>query len=774
MANVGNQNEVETDPASVRIAVLSPNPQALLDLMGRLSIAGTRVVPVRLSSAIELFERRKEELFDMALIDELLLSTPPGRSLAAMQTTAPGMPLVVLSHSANESAALEYIRLGVDEVLFHTDLNAADLSRAIGRALQRSISSKSLITEMSNAVIMSSSEGVVAFDLQGRILLWNPTMERMLQTPRQNVLGKVASEAVSFYATEEAQLVNQALSGRAVVGKDRQYSCDTGQRLNFNSFYAPLRNTAARVVGAVGIIRDTSGRTVAERLILESQQRLSSLANANPGMVWIANDLGERIFFNSRWLAFTGRTLEQELGTGWMQSLHTQDVNRFKHLYEESIHRRQNFHIEFRLRRADGSFRRILDSGTALFLSDGSFCGFVGVSTDVGETRMTNVRMTAARPASHDSFNANATNTGQQITLHGGTLDNSPIGVWKLDCNLVVTKANAAVGLQMGVEPAALLGRKFTEIVTSLTDEKFAPIFNSDERIRLDNHPITFDGATTRNIFWDIMAWPFKDVGQKETIGVCLTTMDSTDRQRIVQAREDFVATLVHDLKTPLIGADRTLDCMLNGALGTLDGSQAQVLEMLKRSNHQLLTMVQNLIEVYRYEGGVPKLALEEVSIADIASTCVKELAALAADRGVMLTIQTAPYTDLVSADRLSIRRVLLNLIDNALKFTPQGGRVEVSVAEIDDFAVLQVSDNGIGLSPQDQARIFERFWQSERGKKHAVGTGLGLYLCQQIVTAHGGKIGVSSKENAGTTFTLLLPIIRKTVTSSAEVTILQ
>jgi signal transduction histidine kinase len=179
---------------------------------------------------------------------------------------------------------------------------------------------------------------------------------------------------------------------------------------------------------------------------------------------------------------------------------------------------------------------------------------------------------------------------------------------------------------------------------------------------------------------------------------------------------------------------------------------------MLRRSNHQLLVMVQNLIEVYRYEAGQPVLAFEELDLFEVIRIPIRELKALADHRAVQLIEDLPKTVARVSADRLAIRRVFLNLLDNALKFTAQGGSIQVTAELNDKNVIVHVSDTGIGISEKDQAQLFQRFWQGESGKRYAPGTGLGLYLCKQIVGAHSGNISVASIENQGTTFSVTLP----------------
>jgi signal transduction histidine kinase len=165
--------------------------------------------------------------------------------------------------------------------------------------------------------------------------------------------------------------------------------------------------------------------------------------------------------------------------------------------------------------------------------------------------------------------------------------------------------------------------------------------------------------------------------------------------------------------------------------------------------------MVQNLIEVYRFENGKPTLTLELVALDQIASPTVNELAVLAADKGIQLIQNIPENLGGIAVDRQSIRRVLQNLLDNAIKFSDRGGAVQIIAEEEVHAITIHVKDTGIGIPADEQGSIFERFVQ---GKRRTVGSGLGLYLCKQIVTAHKGTITCSSIEGRGTTFSVRLP----------------
>jgi two-component system, sensor histidine kinase and response regulator len=242
------------------------------------------------------------------------------------------------------------------------------------------------------------------------------------------------------------------------------------------------------------------------------------------------------------------------------------------------------------------------------------------------------------------------------------------------------------------------------------------------------------------------------------------------EQQRLSRQREDFVSRLTHDLRTPLVAADRTLNLLLEEALGPLTPEMQEIMTAMVRSNKNLLQMVNTLLEVYRHDAGSKTLTFSPVNLRELAQEVVQELTPLAQERQLLLQIVAEPepdtaFSSAVSGDRLELRRVLTNLIGNAIKFTDQGSvtiRIAPRSPESPESArvippqiCLTIEDTGTGITLEDQQTLFERFRQGDHKR---AGSGLGLYLSHRIVEAHRGTLEVKSELGQGTCFTLCLP----------------
>ncbi len=242
------------------------------------------------------------------------------------------------------------------------------------------------------------------------------------------------------------------------------------------------------------------------------------------------------------------------------------------------------------------------------------------------------------------------------------------------------------------------------------------------------------------------------------------------ERNQIARQREDFVSRLTHDLRTPLIAADRMFNLFLEGALGELTPQMQEVIPSMIRSNQNLLQMVNQLLEVYRYEAGAKSLTFSAVNLQDLLQEVVLELRPLATAKNIALGFATAcgPTTFTrfeVAGDRQELRRVFTNLVGNAIKFTDRGA-VKVALGYVppdpakDPFPnqawlVIRVKDTGPGIPVAEQATLFQRFRQGNHTRS---GSGLGLHLSRQIVEAHGGTIEVESLVGQGSAFVVRLP----------------
>ncbi len=229
-------------------------------------------------------------------------------------------------------------------------------------------------------------------------------------------------------------------------------------------------------------------------------------------------------------------------------------------------------------------------------------------------------------------------------------------------------------------------------------------------------------------------------------------------QKEMERLRDDFIATLTHDLRTPLLAAIQTLQFFLDGTLGEVEERQKTLLDTMKKSNEDMLGLVNALLEVYKYESGKLNLCKTSFSLHQFIDDCLKQIQSLADKKKIQISKNLNSLEDAeIFADRNELRRVMLNLCGNALNHTGESGVIEISAQAQDKDLQISVKDTGTGMPKGDVTKLFKRFSQGS-SKKRSAGTGLGLYLSRQIVEAHGGKIWAESEVGKGSVFTFLIP----------------
>ena len=241
---------------------------------------------------------------------------------------------------------------------------------------------------------------------------------------------------------------------------------------------------------------------------------------------------------------------------------------------------------------------------------------------------------------------------------------------------------------------------------------------------------------------------------EEKFVGVIRNFSVQKEAERL---RNDFTATLTHDLRTPLLATIQTLKFFIDGSLGEIKEQQKVMLSTMLQSNEDLLGLVNALLEVYRFESGKLSLCKTIFNVKDLIQQCYDELEPLSKKKDISFNLDMDIDDGLeIDADRAEIKRVITNLCGNALNYTNKGGVIDIHVKAQSGDVIFSVSDNGNGIPKEDIPHLFKRFSQGT-SKKRSTGTGLGLYLSRQIVEAHGGKIWVESKVNQGSEFSFLL-----------------
>lgn len=245
--------------------------------------------------------------------------------------------------------------------------------------------------------------------------------------------------------------------------------------------------------------------------------------------------------------------------------------------------------------------------------------------------------------------------------------------------------------------------------------------------------------------------------GNNEFLGLVMVLHDITELRRLDEMKTEFVTNVSHELKTPLASIKGFTELLLDGALEERENSRKFLLSIYKEAD-RLARMVRSLLDLSRMESGLIKMDINDLDIAAVASGVIEKLSLQAKDLGVnMVTRFTS--TPVVRGNSDRVEQVLINLLDNALRYSPASSTISVEISGSDGFAEIRVCDEGPGLSEEDQERVFERFYRVDkaRSRDHG-GSGLGLAITRQIIENLGGKIWVKSSPGEGCCFAFTLP----------------
>jgi len=324
-------------------------------------------------------------------------------------------------------------------------------------------------------------------------------------------------------------------------------------------------------------------------------------------------------------------------------------------------------------------------------------------------------------------------------------------GILLVDQHRRIVLVNPAAERMLGVAPHEALGRDHLEVTHHFDlDERMARVLATGEPETLEirrAHPEEQILEARLNLAVS---------GGERSVLVMLR--DITRSRQLEQMRTEFVSNVTHELRTPLTSIQGFAETLLEGALDEPETARHFVEIMLRESRH-LGALIDELLDLSRVESGRFRMQRRPTAPGDLIATTVARLAQKAERAGLTLSADVPEGLPLVNGDPDRLVQVLSNLVENAIKYTPAGGRVSLSARHEDGRVLMAVTDTGVGIPRADLGRIFERFYRVDKARTRATGgTGLGLAIAKHIVEAHGGTIAVESEVGKGSTFTVSLP----------------
>ncbi len=235
-----------------------------------------------------------------------------------------------------------------------------------------------------------------------------------------------------------------------------------------------------------------------------------------------------------------------------------------------------------------------------------------------------------------------------------------------------------------------------------------------------------------------------------------------TKREKLGTLQSDFITLASHQLRTPLSGMRWLLELLVKPITGPLNKKQKDYIEKIAISNERMIALVNDLLEVARLEEGDVKLYIKPTDVTVIIREIIREKEKEVKKKKLKISFTESEPFPLVKTEPNKIKQAIGNVISNAITYTPDGGKIDIDIKVMDDMALCQVSDSGIGIPKDQQDQIFRKFFRGTNVLKFEnIGTGLGMYITKAFIEASGGKIWFKSEENKGTSFYFTLPTIK-------------
>ncbi|MGA2740580.1 MAG: PAS domain S-box protein [Bryobacteraceae bacterium] len=635
-------------------------------------------------------------------------------------------------------------------------------------------------------------------DLDGVLLIVNPAAAQSLGFRPEEGVGVNMKR---FLAPPVQPLFDAYLDRIRRNGSDsglmRLVARDGSERiwLYRNALYEEP-GAPARVLGHA---QDITARVRAEEALKDSERRFRSMADTAPVFIWISDAGGQCEFVNKAWLDFSGRTLEQELGAGWAEGLHPEDRERGLADYARTLAAREGFRAEYRMRRADGEYRWILNTGTPRHDSTGRFAGHIGSCLDVTDNRQDREALRAARDelavrVAERTAELLLTNEAlRQSEQHYQVLTNlAPVGIFRTDasgrCLYLNERACQICGIRSDEAGQGPWDRILEPDDRVRLAAEWRKVVKGGEPGSLEHRIVRRDGSTV----WALTHFAAERGAAGDVTGCIGTVADITDRQRAEEETRKLEAQVQHAQRLQSLGIlagglahdfNNLLTIILgNARIARLDlppGSTAvEHLAEIETATSRAAELTNQMLAY----SGKGRFTLQAVDLSRVADEIANLLRTIITKK---TAIQFNLRSDLpaIEADPAQIRRIVMNLITNAAEAIGEGdGIIGIStgVAEADRsylsstyfddnlaagrYVYLEVSDTGCGMSPETQAKIFDPFFTTK-----FTGRGLGLAAVIGVVRAHRGALKVSSEPGLGSTFRLLFPGTDKTGDLPAE-----
>ncbi len=770
------------DEAPIGMALVAPDGHALRVNRALSEILGYSVEELT-GMSVQAVTYPDDLTADLALVDELSSGKISRYQLEKRYVRKDGRLVDALLHVSSvreQSGKLLYFIAQIEDITERKRL--ADELRAA--------------EEKASGILAISADAIISIDAQQRITMFNQSAERAFGRSAAEVLGAPLDILIPARFQEvHRRHVQEFASGSEVARHTSEHGTEVfGVRKNGEEFPADATISKLEIDGQKLLtvaLRDISEQKQAQALLRQAQERLELALRGADLASWDWNVRTGEVVFNRRWAEMLGYDLDELRPDvdAWAAAVHPDDWPRVKQALEECFSGAAPlYESEHRLRTKSGGFIWVLDRGKVFTRDDeGRPLRMVGTELDITERK---------RIQDGQAFLAEVGSVlASSLQLEETLSRIARIALGSLaDCVIVDIVEDGGEGLSrvliVHADPGkdglcerlrrfrlarghSLSGAKtpsaeMPRLVPEIHDEQLVAVAESEEHLRAlrelgptsliavplsGRHGVlgtlTFISTSTRR--YDSRDFELAtELAYRAGLAIDNARLYETAR-RATRMRDEVLGIVAHDLRNPL----GTI-MMQAALLGRQAAEPVRAIEAVERAAHRMNRLIEDLLDITQIEAEKLALARRALNPRRLLIDCVEAQTVLAASATLTLELDIARELPNLWADKDRLQQVFENLIGNAVKFTPAGGRIEVGGTARESDVLFWVKDTGSGIAPEHVPHLFDRFWQARKGERH--GAGLGLQIAKGIVEAHGGTIWVDSAVGRGTTFFFKIP----------------
>lgn len=479
------------------------------------------------------------------------------------------------------------------------------------------------------------------------------------------------------------------------------------------------------------------------QLLNPQNDQFRLIAESIPQLVWTANAKGELDYFNERWLKYTGLSLQDSLNPQKrVKIIHPKYLEEAQNKWTESLITKQPYEVEYRLRGADGNYRWFICRAIPIVGKNGKIVRWVGTITDIDESRL----------------------NAEKVSRYAAIIESSDDAIISKLLDGTITSWNSGAEKMYGYSEKEAVGKNISMLFPEDRKNELLEIL---EVLRLgegiDHYQTQRQKKNGKIIDISVTISPIKDFFGN-VIGASTIARDISYYKELERRKDAFIGMASHELKTPLT----TLKALtqISQKLVQQDDTKNVKVYLLRINDqiNRLIELVNDLLDLSKIESGKLELNKTEFDFNKLLKETIENIAYLSPSRKI---IPEGKVKSLIKADRHRLEQVLINLIINALKYSPPNSRISISIGEelskqsnIPTKIMFKIKDEGIGISSENIKNIFSRFYR-EAGidEQTYPGLGIGLYISSEIIRRHGGNIWVESEKGNGSTFYFTLPL---------------